>query len=144
MCCEEPDGSRDEEPRQPSSRGCLGPVTRVRRAKRLAARCPRPHIQRRWGRCRFVPWCSRYSWGARCAHEVADELRALGLADGVFAVAEEVLGRLVSARLVRARTGGHGGALFMITARGRRELALQRLVVSRLARAGLVAPKSPL
>lgn len=73
----------------------------------------------------------------RQTHEIADELRALGVTDGAFAVAKETLTRLQVARLVRARRYGQRDPVFMTTARGRHELALQRLVLVRTACAGL-------
>lgn len=90
-----------------------------------------------------VPLCplvlSLLEGRSRRTHEVADELRALGFADGAFAVAKETLTRLQGAQLVRARRGGHRDPVFMTTARGRRELGLQRLVLTRAARAAFVA-----
>jgi DNA-binding PadR family transcriptional regulator len=69
----------------------------------------------------------------RRAHEVATELRVLGVTDGAYGAVHSTLLRLQAARLVRAREGGRSGTLFMATARGRRELALQRLIVARTA-----------
>jgi DNA-binding PadR family transcriptional regulator len=58
----------------------------------------------------------------RRAYEVAARLPA------GYAAADETLERLRAGRLVRVRRGCSREPLFMITARGRRELALQRLL----------------
>ena len=75
----------------------------------------------------------------RRTHEVAHELRALGLTDGAVGTAKETLTRLQVARLVWARPSGQRDPLFITTARGRRELALQRLVLTRKGCAGFLA-----
>jgi hypothetical protein len=68
----------------------------------------------------------------RAAHEVADALRRLGLADAGFAAAQETLGRLRAAGLVWARpTSRARQPVFAVTARGRREHGLQPLLAAR-------------
>jgi predicted transcriptional regulator len=67
----------------------------------------------------------------RRAHELA---RALG---GDYAAAHVALGRLERAGLVRRRLQG-AGPDYLLTARGRRELKLQRLLWTRLMRSHLI------
>jgi hypothetical protein len=70
----------------------------------------------------------------RSIDEIVDGLRAMGPAENGVPPAREALRRLRDARLVWVRRRG-GASLFAATARGRRELALQRLVLARTARA---------
>ena len=69
----------------------------------------------------------------RVPHEVAAELGTRGLTHGGYPAVHETLGRLEAAGLVRGRTRARGQRTFSATSRGRRELALQRLVLLRVA-----------